>query len=51
MKNINYYNLSTGEVTENHDLAMAWYREGTEIALIDYSECLGRWIERLRWVH
>jgi hypothetical protein len=50
-RNITYMNCETGEVTEPHSKAMEWYREGVEIALMDYSEVLGEWIERMRWVH
>lgn len=51
MKNsIHYLNLSTGEVTNDHALAMIWYNELNEIALIDWSESLQEWIERGRWV-
>ena len=52
MKNaIEFVNLSTGEVTDNHATAMSWYREGDEISLQSYSEVLGEKVERLRWVH
>ena len=52
MKNlISYENCTTGEYTDNHNTAMAWYRAGDEVALISYSETLGEWIERGRWIH
>lgn len=50
-KEINYMNCETGEVTKLHNEAMEWYRAGAEIALIDYSEVLQEWVERMRWVH
>lgn len=50
-KEINYMNCETGEVTKLHSEAMEWYRAGVEIALIDYSETLQEWVERMRWVH
>lgn len=50
MKNhIHYMNKTTGEVTNDHAIAMSWYRERNEIALIDWSETLGEWIERGSW--
>ena len=52
MKNaIEFVNLSTGEVTNDHATTMGWYREGDEISLQSYSEVLGATVERLRWVH
>ena len=48
---INYINMSTGEVTENHNTAMEWYREGDEISIVSWSDVLQDWIERLQWVH
>ena len=52
MKNpVMYMNCETGEVTEIHAEAMAWYREGIEVALMQYSEVLGETVERMRWVH
>lgn len=50
-KNITYMNCETGEITEIHADAMEWYRSGVEVALIDYSETLGEWLERGRWIH
>ena len=50
-KEINYMNCETGEITKLHSEAMEWYRAGAEIALIDYSETLREWVERMRWVH
>lgn len=49
--NLIYMNCETGEATEVHREAMEWYRVGTEVALMGYSETLGEWIERGRWVH
>ena len=51
MRDIYYINDKSGEATSNHAEAMEWYRTGAEIALMDYSETLGQWVERLRWVH
>lgn len=48
---INYINMSTGEVTENHSTAMEWYREGDEISIVSWSDVCQEWIERLQWVH
>lgn len=50
-KHITYMNCETGEITEIHKDAMEWYRAGVEVALMDYSETLGEWIERGRWIH
>ena len=50
-KPINYMNKSTGELTESHAIAMEWYRDGDEVALIDWSDTLGEWIERGYWAH
>ena len=50
MKNpIHYMNKTTGEVTDSHSIAMGWYRGHDEVALIDWSEALGEWIERGYW--
>ena len=49
--NISYMNCATGEWTDRHYAAMEWYRAGDEVALVCYSEVLGEWIERGRWVH
>ena len=48
---INYINMSTGEITENHNTAMEWYRKGDEISIVSWSDVLQDWIERLQWVH
>lgn len=49
--NINYMNRATGEVTDRHYIAMEWYRNGAEVAIITFSEVLGEWIERGYWEH
>lgn len=49
--NINYMNRSTGELTDRHSVAMDWYNDGAEVALITYSDLLGEWIERGIWEH
>ena len=48
---LNYMNRSTGELTDNHEIAMDWYRNGAEVGLITYSEVLGEWVERGYWEH
>lgn len=48
---INFMNRTTGELTDNHDIAMDWYRDGDEVSLITYSDVLGEWIERGYWAH
>ena len=50
-REIYYINDKNGEATSSHAEAMEWYREGAEIAIMDYSETLEQWVERLRWVH
>ena len=50
MKNhIHYMNKTTGKVTNDHAIAMSWYRDHNDVGLIDWSETLGEWIERGSW--
>jgi len=46
-----YMNCTTGELVNSHAIAMDWYRDGDEVALISYSDTLGEWVERGRWEH
>ena len=49
-RHITYMDCETGEITENHEIAMIWYRKRHNIALMDYSETLGEWVKRGEWV-
>ena len=48
---LHYQNKTTGELITNHNTAMEWYRAGDEVALLDFSETLGEWVERGYWAH
>ena len=48
---LHYMNKTTGEITLNKDWAMEWYRGGDEVALMEFSETLGCWVERGYWAH
>ena len=51
MNTIYYVNKTTGEATPDMKLAMQWYREGDEVALLDWSESREEWLERGYWAH
>ena len=51
MNTIYYMNKTTGEATSDMKLAMQWYREGDEVALLDWSESREEWLERGYWAH
>ena len=48
---IHYMNKTTGEVTIQKEKAMVWYRAGDEVALMDWSDACGGWLERGYWAH
>ena len=50
MKQITYMNCITGEVTENHNEAMEWYRIGVQVDLIEWCDVLNCWVKRGSWV-
>ena len=50
-RHITYMNCDTGEITDCHAIAMEWYRDNIEVALLDFSEVLNEWVERGRWIH
>lgn len=45
-----YMNCITGEVTENPNEAMEWYRIGVQVDLIEWCDVLNCWVKRGSWV-
>ena len=43
-------NKETGEITQYHEVAMIWFRKRHDVALMDWSETLGEWVQRGEWV-
>lgn len=48
--NKEYMNKRTGEITDNHGIAMEWYRGHDEVAIIVYDEKRNEWTTRCEWV-
>ena len=48
--NKEYMNKRTGEITDNHGIAMEWYRGRDEVAIIVYDEKRNEWTTRCEWV-
>ena len=45
-----YKNKTTGEITEDKNQAMAWYRGKDEIEVWYFSNTIGEWICGVEWV-
>ena len=49
MSEIWYMSLETGELFDTHAMAMAHYREGWDITVMEFAA--DHWVERNTWKH